>query len=271
MGGVLRAHRVLSRDGISIADVACRHEPARGHATEQSGGHAIVFVRRGCFVRSAEGVESLLDPTVAYVANPGEEQRFDHPHAHGDDCTALNLAEDVVASLWGGDPLLPGGPLPTSPRIDLEHRLLLTAARRGDDPHALVERAIGLAAHALEQADPGRVAAGRPSTGRAPRSLADGVRELLAASPERPLPELARELAVSPHHLSRVFRGLTGHTISRHRMRLRARGALERLAGGERDLARLAADLGFADQSHLSRVVRGETGRTPAMLRGALA
>jgi AraC-like DNA-binding protein len=54
-------------------------------------------------------------------------------------------------------------------------------------------------------------------------------------------------------------------------MRLRARAALERLAGGEPNLGRLAADLGFADQSHLCRVIRAETGRTPAALRRALA
>jgi AraC-like DNA-binding protein len=54
-------------------------------------------------------------------------------------------------------------------------------------------------------------------------------------------------------------------------MRLRARTALERLAGGERNLARLAADTGFADQSHLCRVLTQETGRTPTALRRALA
>jgi AraC-like DNA-binding protein len=80
-----------------------------------------------------------------------------------------------------------------------------------------------------------------------------------------------REAAVSPHHLSRTFRASTGHTIARHRMLLRARLALERLAGGERNPARLAAELGFADQSHLTRVVRALTGRTPAALRAALA
>jgi AraC-like DNA-binding protein len=37
------------------------------------------------------------------------------------------------------------------------------------------------------------------------------------------------------------------------------------------NLARLAADLGFADQSHLCRVVREETGRTPSALRDVLA
>ena len=93
---------------------------------------------------------------------------------------------------------------------------------------------------------------------------------LLAADPGRSLPDLARTLAVSPHHLSRVFRAHTGHTIARHRMRLRARAALERLAGGQDDLARLAADLGFADQPHMTRVVRAETGATPAALRAGV-
>ncbi len=128
-----------------------------------------------------------------------------------------------------------------------------------------------LTAQVLEQADPRRLAAGRPNATRARRAVADGTREILAANPERSLPYLARELAVSPHHLSRIFRTETGHTISRHRMRLRARGALEQLAGGERDLARLAADLGFADQSHLCRVVREETGHAPSALRHILA
>jgi AraC-like DNA-binding protein len=268
---VLSARRLLSRDGVTIADVACRHEHGRGRDSEYGGVHTLVFVRRGCFVRSAGGVESLLDPTVAYCTNPGDEERYDHPHADGDDCTALHLDRELLASLWGGEPELPHGPLQTSPAIDLEHRLLLAASRRGADPHELVERALGLAAAALERSDARRVAAGRPATARARRALADGAREALAATPERSLPELARTLAVSPHHLSRVFRALTGETIARHRMRLRTRSALERLAGGERDLARLAADLGFADQSHLHRVLRGETGRTPAALRASLS
>ena len=265
---VLTARTILERDAVTVADVACSHEPGRG-SDEQSAGHMLVFVRRGCFFRSADGVESLLDPTLAYCTNPGGEQRIDHPQPHGDDCTALALDAELVSSLWGGDPALPAEPLPISPEIDLEHRLLLSDARLGADASQVEERAIALAANALAQVDPRRVAAGRPSTERARRALADGARELLAEEPGRSLPELARALAVSPHHLSRVFRALTGHTISRHRMRLRARAAMERM-GGDGDLARLAADLGFADQSHLCRVLRAETGETAAMLRRAL-
>jgi AraC-like DNA-binding protein len=268
---MLSAQTILSRDGVEIADVACRHGRGPGRDIEEAGGYAVVFVRRGCFVRCVDGEEALLDPTVAYCMKPGQEQRFDHPQAHGDDCTSVFLEPRLVASLWGGDAVLPSGPVPTSPEIDLGHRVLLASARRGDDQHEVVERAISIAARTLEQADLRRVASGRPQSAARRRALADATRELLAAHTERSLPEIARMLAVSPHHLSRVFHAETGHTISRHRMRLRARAAMERLAGGERGLARLAADLGFADQSHLCRVVRDEAGATPSALRQALA
>jgi AraC-like DNA-binding protein len=269
-GVVIRARRILSRDGITIADVRCRHGAGRGHEAEACSEHSIVFVRRGCFVRSADGVETLLDATQAYCMSPGQEQRYDHPHADGDDCTALTLDAGLVAALWGGDPALPAGPIAVSPALDLEHRLLLAAGRRTEDAHELVERAIGLTAAALEGADAGRVAAGRPATARARHALADGVREALADDPGRSLPDLAVMLAASPHHLSRVFRAAAGHSISRQRIALRARAAMERLADGERDLARLAADLGFADQGHMCRVLRRETGSTPSALRAAL-
>jgi hypothetical protein len=72
---VLRTHTVFRREGVEIADVACRHAAGRGTPGEQTDGHVLVFVRRGCFVRSVDGVEALLDPTVAFCMNPGEEQR----------------------------------------------------------------------------------------------------------------------------------------------------------------------------------------------------
>ena len=268
---MLSVRTVLRREGVELADVVCRHPRGRGQATECTNGHVVVFVRRGCFVRSANGVEVLLDATVAYCMNAGDEQRYDHPHDDGDECTSLHFDADVLASIWGGDPILPADPLALSPAIDLEHRLLVVAARNGADSNELVERAIALTARALEGSDPRRVASGRPSTARARQALVDGVRETLATRPETSLRDLARALAVSPHHLSRTFSASTGHTIARHRMRLRVRNVLNRLADGERDLARVAADVGFADHSHLCRVVRSETGHTPSALRRALA
>jgi AraC-like DNA-binding protein len=268
-GPVLSTRRLLDHGGVTLTDVVCRLPTGRGHAHE-AGHHAIVFVRRGCFVRTADATSDLFDPTQAYCITPGQEQRYDHPHAGGDDCTSVWLDPALLASGWGGDPGLPSGPVPSSPQVDLEHRLLLAAAQRGEPADALHERVLSLVAAALGQVDPARVASGRPATARARRALVDDAREALAADPDRSLADLAAALDVSASHLSRLFRAATGHTIARHRMRLRARAALDRLAGGEQQLARLAADLGFADQSHLCRVIRSETGHTPAGLRRAL-
>jgi AraC-like DNA-binding protein len=267
---MLTARTLLDDEGVTLADVACRHQPGRGNAIELRTSHALVFVRRGGFVRASDGDERLLDPTVAYATTPGQE-RIDHPLQGGDDCTYLALAPELVAALWGGDPALPARPLPTSPAVDLEHRLLLAAARRGDDRHEVTERALALAAAALERHDADRAGSGRPATARTRRALVDGARERLLADPDQSLPELARRLAVSPHHLSRLFHALTRSTISRHRLRLRVRAALERLAGGERDLARVAAEAGFADQAHCCRVIQAELGTTPSALRAALS
>jgi AraC-like DNA-binding protein len=267
---VLTVRPVFVADGISLADVACRHDRGRG-GVEPAPARMLVLVRRGCFARSANGVVSVLDPTVACFVNPGEEQRYDHPHDDGDECTAIGVDTALAAAVHGGDPDLPVGAVSISPALDLAHRTLLAAARRGDDEHQLYERALRLITAVLHSATPDRVASGSLGSARARHSLAAAAREALAERPERTLPELARELTVSPHHLSRVFSSITGRTISRHRMRLRTREVLERLAAGEDDLARLAADLGFTDQSHLYRVVRSETDVAPSALRRLLS
>src|SRR5262249_14084399 len=77
------------------------------------------------------------------------------------------------------------------------------------------------------------------------------------------LTTMARMIGVSPHHLSRVFHQETGQTLARYRNRLRVRAALDRIEGGERNLAGLAADLGFSDHAHLTRTVRSELGNPP--------
>jgi AraC-like DNA-binding protein len=260
---MLERRFLFATDSLTIADVACSHGRGRGQV-EQAEYYSLVFIRRGSFVRSADGIEATLDPTLAYFVASGEEQRFDHPQSFGDDCTAFFFSPELVASLAGGELVLPRWPVPVRPDDDLEQRLLLAACRRGADTEQVLEYALRLINRILERDDPNRVASGRPTTAAARRRLVDAAREALVADPGYPLAALSRDLTISVHHLSRIFRELTGHTIARHRMRLRTRAALERLATGDYDLARLAAELGFSDQSHLGRVLKTETGTTPA-------
>jgi AraC-like DNA-binding protein len=267
----LLAKKPLADGGDFVLEtVECRCGTTGWSPPEAVARHGIVFVRRGCFHRRLNGAEFFVDPTVVYFERPDDEQQIAHPAGGGDSCTALYLSDELLAAIRGGEPGLPEEPLATDAATDLRQRLLLAALLRGDQAD-IEELVVELAAAVLERSEPKRVAAGRPSTLAARRRVAAETREALAEQPRAGVLELARRVSVSPHHLSRVFKSETGQTISRYRNRLRVRLALERLAAGEPCLARLAADLGFADQAHLTRVVRSELGTTPSSLRDRLA
>ena len=51
---------------------------------------------------------------------------------------------------------------------------------------------------------------------------------------------------------------------------MRVSRALDQIEAGRTDGARLAAELGFADQAHLCRTVREHVGHTPTALRALL-
>jgi AraC-like DNA-binding protein len=260
---------LLDEGGLRLEDVRCASRRTGWSSPEPSTSHTVVFVRRGCFRRRVDGVEMLLDPNVVYFESPGEEQEIAHPADGGDACTFVWLEESFLCSIAASGEL-PRRPIFTTAAVDLQHRSLLTECYNDADAFAATEATARVVAGVLESAAPERVSSARPTTERARRRIVDGAREALAADTSLTLIELARQLAVSPHHLSRVFSALTGETISAYRNRVRVRLALERLSQGERSIARVAADLGFSDHAHLARVVRREVGRPPSELRAAL-
>jgi transcriptional regulator GlxA family with amidase domain len=156
--------------------------------------------------------------------------------------------------------------------VDLAHRRLLAAAALGDPDYAVAEQLLGLLAAALGRLAAGPSPAEAASTGHDRPLVAEAREAILAghAAAAR-LFSLADHLRVSPYRLSRAFPREIGVSLTRYRNRVRVGRALERLEQGERSLALLAADLGFADQAHLTRTVREHVGCTPAALRRVLA
>ena len=80
------------------------------------------------------------------------------------------------------------------------------------------------------------------------------------------LDELARVAELSPFHLIRLFRRRYGVTPFAYLRNLRVERARDALRCGE-SLAEIAANLGFADQSHLGRAFRHVMGATPGQYR----
>ncbi|CAM3971438.1 AraC family transcriptional regulator [Kibdelosporangium persicum] len=239
------------RPGFGVDVVTCADDHTRWSKPEVRTGFGFVLAWRGRFRLSSRGREVDVDSTVGYVSVPGAEERFSHP-AGGDVCTSVTVAPE----LWRGSD---GPALYVDARTDLAHKRLLAAVRGRDIDYEAAEELLDLLA------------------GRAPVLKGPNDGAMLAAAREAILTEdpggllpLAERLGVSPYRLSRAFPRELGVSVTQYRNRVRVGKALDRIAEGERDLAGLAADLGFADQAHLSRVVRAHLGRTPGVLRRLL-
>lgn len=123
-----------------------------------------------------------------------------------------------------------------------------------------------LEAHVLEML--GAVAGFEESSKHVPRWFGR-VKERLHEGFRDPLRirDLAREAGVHPVHLARVFRRVEKRTPGDYQQRLQVRAACELLRDPEWPLAGIAAECGFADQSHFTRIFRRKTGTTPAQFR----
>jgi AraC-like DNA-binding protein len=258
--------RLASAEDLAVDDLRIIERAPSWTAPEHSPGHRLVFVRRGAFGLRLRGWEATVDPVSAFVGRPGDEQSIAHKPGREDVCTVISLGPRLAADVLRYPS--PAGPLRTSGRVDMAHRALHARARQGADGFELAERVVRLAEDLL--GEPVRVPA-RPGS-PAHRRLAAAAREVLVADPAFDgLDRLAQLLGVSRSHLSRVFRAETGETLTRFRHRLRVRAALDRLADGDRDLAGMAADLGFADHAHFTRAMRAEVGDPPSRVRCLLA
>ncbi|HEX5200957.1 MAG TPA: AraC family transcriptional regulator [Actinoplanes sp.] len=267
-------HRVLLESPIArVAEVRC----PGGHAwspEEQVGPASVVLVRRGVFFRRADGRSALADVTTGYVQLPGQCQQIAHP-VGGDVCTSIGLPVEL-AQRFAAAPRLA-----VPPAADLAHRRLLAATRtdgrpqpatrtdRGSWPAERTDRCPRLAEPDGSDLVAELIGALLPAPDGVSAPAIDDVRALLHTDPTLDLTALAAAVGWSPWHLSRVFHRATGDTINRYRRRLRVRAALDHLPTAD-NLAGLAAYVGFADQAHMTRAVRAETGNTPAALRRAL-
>ncbi|MBP1159513.1 AraC family transcriptional regulator [Rhodococcus sp. PvR099] len=266
------AARIAESPQFSAWAVTCAGEHAGWSGPECHDDHRLVLVRAGRFLRRADGAESVLDRTTAYLGRPGQEERFAHP-VGGDLCTSIDIGAELWHSIAGDQGAAPAADLYVDARVELWHRRLLRAAASGDVGFAVAEELVGLVGEVVQRVADDDAGPARIRSGPRGRALVATAREAILdeAPGSDGLIPLAGALGVSPFLLSRHFTAVTGVSVTRYRNRVSVGRALARLEAGERDLAGLAADLGFADQAHLTRTMRAHLGRTPGAVRALLS
>jgi AraC-like DNA-binding protein len=254
---------VVREPGVAALEMRCADDQPGWTPPRVEREYRVFLVRAGAYLRRINGVVQFVDATDVLVTRPGDEMAIAHPLG-GDTGTVIDLQPDLVdAMAVDGFTLVPGR-RGLDDQLDLRHRELLAASRRGMDRFEAVERVLDLVGLLGRPAG-----SARNGTERAHQRLVDQARAALIADRLGVgLIDLARAVGCSPHHLSRVFHRVTGETLTAYRNRLRVRAVLTDLQDGADNLRALAARYGFADQAHLTRVVRRQLGHTPTELRG---
>jgi AraC-like DNA-binding protein len=108
----------------------------------------------------------------------------------------------------------------------------------------------------------------RTASAPAPDPIVRAAVERLAATPTARVSTLADDLAISERQLRRRFHASVGYgpKVLARVLRLQRLLALAKRPGGDLNLARLAADAGYADHPHMVDETVALTGQTPGVL-----
>jgi len=103
------------------------------------------------------------------------------------------------------------------------------------------------------------------------RDWPDALAQALRVDPSLCLASWAERHKLHPGSLSRGFASVFGISAASYRLTQRVQRAIGLLMGKVMPLSQVAAECGFADQSHMTRSIRFLTGSSPASLRRHLS
>ncbi|MBI3477926.1 MAG: helix-turn-helix transcriptional regulator [Acidobacteria bacterium] len=155
----------------------------------------------------------------------------------------------------------------------LLQRNLFTRVVRGEgvEPLAVEETVIELLDQVMLSTYAPLASLVSPQVSARQRATVHDIETILSQHTDEPvtLTSIACRLGLSPYHVCRLFRQVTGTKLHQYRLRLRLRVALAAVLESTQPLIDIALDTGFASHSHFTNSFRHEFGMTPSMVRTA--
>jgi AraC-like DNA-binding protein len=277
---VLPVERIVFASSLVCAGLfRCRADDEHFPGGRPCSAHSIVFPRESVWIQHERGRRFVGDPSVATLYNRGETYRRWSIGGRPDRCDWLAFPDSVlrgaVRDVAPAAADAARGPLratsaPVSAALYGAQRQLFMhlEANPTADPLPVEERAMALLSAVLRSAYTQDAHAPAPRQARRSLDAVEKIRERMAADVSRrhSLAGLVEGLDISAFHACRVFRSVTGVTISGYRTQLRVRAALEPVLAGS-DLTATALSLGFDSHSHFTYAFRRAYGVPPSAIR----
>ncbi|MFL6230221.1 MAG: helix-turn-helix domain-containing protein [Pyrinomonadaceae bacterium] len=264
--GVISVWRPAGLRQLELHRGVAVHRPVPRHWHEE---FQLCLVEDGEGDLTYRGARHLTPPASLFIVHPGEIHANSSFHRTGCSYRTLFVETEVLrgvaAEMCGRDRGVPFFPSTMIFAPDVIARFVRLHIAL-EEPASLLERETLLQSFStdllarfgehrtdLEAATPGRA-----SVARAREYLAENYAENVS------LRELARLANLSPFHFSRLFSEQCGMPPHAFQNQVRVTRAKELLVAGDA-VARVAAQTGFADQSHLTRQFKRLTGITPGL------
>lgn len=272
---------VFQSDSVKIGQFRASPGDGNFRCSGPPGSHLFVFPREGVWIEHEGRSPFVADPTVVTFYNP-EQEYYRSPVSRLGDCSDwFELPPEILEAQLrrlglavdsNGDSIFPFTRGPSDPEDYLEQRRLVRRVRSGKavDQLEIEERVIALGARVIERAADRKYDRESGGASTRHRLLVEETRELLVERfrDRLTIAEIARELATSPFHLSRVFRARTGLSLHQYRMRLRLAAGLLQIE--QCPLTELALDLGFSSHSHFTSAFHQLFDAAPREVRASL-
>ena len=240
--------------GLELVEAAYQRRAFPVHSHEE---YVIGVVTSGRELLSVRGTRLTAGPGDLILVEPGEPHSNEAIDEVGLEYRVFYVPRAMVAEAFGEvrfkDNVVPGKRL--GRRWAALHRRMMSGA----EDLELEGHFFALLGEILELAGSLEVASRPPEQAKVAmaRALLDA-RFAEAVS----LGDLAAHVGLSPYHLLRSFRDQVGITPGAYQIQLRVLEARRRLRDGAA-IADTATDLGFADQSHLTRHFQRIMGTSP--------
>jgi AraC family transcriptional regulator len=263
---------LLAGDALQIGSFRARPLSDACGDVERQTSHAVVLPLSGLFSKhDAPGRYVIGTPSHAVLFIANAPYRIGFPGAIGDRALVLRFGEDLAPDQHfqlGTDDMATYGLL--SPDAMMLRNWLWARLQRSD-ADTFESEALGLDLLGMSLASMCPSILPRRSALPRRRNAVERVKEVVAAAPadKWSIARLAKVACLSPFHLCRVFRDMTGTSIYDYVLRERLAHSLDAVLDCGDDVTTIALDAGFASHSHFTARFREFFGVTPTALRRA--